>query len=97
MEYGEIVDVPFPSIEALASEEEISKLAEEYVDRIRNLVDADGAVMAQGEFTLTYAVIRMLKAGGIKVVSACSERDSIESIDETGNTVRKSVFFLQTV
>lgn len=91
-EYGEIQDVPFPAIEASASEEDITNLAKEYASKIKGFLGPGSAVMAQGEFTLTYAVINLLKQDGIKVVSACSERNVVESVDENGNTIRKSVF-----
>ena len=85
-EYGSIVDVPFPAVEALAGENEIAKLADEYVARMVSMLESDSAVMVQGEFTLTYAVINLLKKRGIKAISACSERDVVESIDDNGNT-----------
>ena len=46
-----------------------------------------GAVLCQGEFTLAYSVIRTLKARGIRVLAACSERNVVTH----GNT--KQVVF----
>lgn len=90
--YGEIIDIPFPSVDPLASEDEIAKIADRYSERIIHMADTNTSVMVQGEFTLTYAVVNRLKDEGIKAVSACSDRDVIESVDENGHTVRKSVF-----
>lgn len=35
------------------------------------------AVMCQGEFTLTYSVVKKLKEKGIRVLAACSRRSVI--------------------
>ena len=91
-EYGEIVDIPFPEVSPFAGEHDITVLAEESVSNVLKYADKGDAVMAQGEFTLTYSVINILKRKGIKVLSACSTRSVEESTDENGNTIRKSVF-----
>ncbi len=92
-EYGEIVDVPFPGVSSCATEQEIADLAQDSADLIISKIkSADDVVMVQGEFTLTYAVLKILKERGIKVVSACSERVATESTDEAGNKVKQSVF-----
>lgn len=49
------------------------------------------AVMAQGEFTLTYAVVNRLKSMGITVISAVSERIVMEQVEN--GEVRKTVIF----
>ncbi len=90
--YGEIIDIPFPEVPPISGEEDVEKLATRYADKILKEISANDAVMVQGEFTLTYAVINLLRQSGIKVVSACSERDVVERIDEHGNTIRKSKF-----
>ena len=74
--YGEIKDIPFPSVPSKASEEEVSKMAKDYVERI--LLENLNAVLCQGEFTLAYQVIKLLKDKGIIVVAACSERKVTE-------------------
>ena len=70
--YGDIVDVPFPAVDADADETYIVTLAAEYVDKIRRL--APDAVLCQGEFCLAYRVISLLKGDGITVLAACSDR-----------------------
>lgn len=69
---GEIVDVPFPNVDPAMSEEDIAGLADEMVEKIMTF--QPDAVMCQGEFTLSYAVISMLLQKGIVVVAACSKR-----------------------
>lgn len=74
--YGKIVYVPFPNVSPLCDENEVSKLANEYVERI--LETDPRAVMCQGEFTLCFKVVSLLKKKGIKVFAACSERKVVE-------------------
>lgn len=92
--WGEIVDIPFPNVQPEASCEEIRKMAEYYVEKIQKYHPV--AVMCQGEFTLTYWVVRLLKEHKITVVSACSKRQVTEEKREGGETCKKSIFnFIQ--
>ncbi len=92
IKYGEIIDIAFPEVPATADENAIIKLAEEYTTKIINVLPGSGAVMVQGEFTLSYVVINRLKEKNIKVLAACSERNVIETIDDDGNSIKKSIF-----
>ena len=79
--YGDkIKDIPFPRVSALATEEEITQMAQECVMQIKQCNPA--AVLCQGEFTLAYQVISMLLQDGILVVAACSDRVTVEEVDE---------------
>ncbi len=78
--WGTIVDIPFPMVFPLADEKMIAGLGDEYVSRIAERNPA--AVMCQGEFTLSYYVIRKLKERGIRVLSACTERISRQEGNE---------------
>lgn len=88
--YGEIVDISFPAVDPVCDEEEIRVMAENLVDEIIKL--KPDVVMCQGEFTLTFAVVVLLKSKGIAVVAACSQRSVVEKINEDGKSERKSVF-----
>ena len=89
-QFGEIVDIPFPSVNGYASTDEIISLATDMCSKIS--LYKPKAVMVQGEFTLTYHVVRMLKEKGIRVVAACSERDAIEQKLPDGTAKKVSVF-----
>lgn len=92
LKYGKVVDLPFPSVPADSSEDDIQILADEYCNKICEKVSpGDGAVLVQGEFTLSYAIIYRLLERGIKVVSACSDRNVIEE-EENGRIVKKIIF-----
>lgn len=88
--YGAIVDLPFPDISTEWGEMEVRHLAEE--NAIRILARRPAAVLVQGEFSYTVALVERLKAAGILVLSACSERLVHERVDENGETIRESRF-----
>ncbi|MCR5670313.1 MAG: hypothetical protein K6G10_04845 [Butyrivibrio sp.] len=90
--FGDIIDIPFPEVPAEAGENAIYDLAKKCVEQIESTLGDDGAVMVQGEFSLTYAVVTLLKQKGIKALSACSERLVTEEVDENGERVRKVRF-----
>ena len=89
-QYGDVVDVPFPQIEAGLSEAEVHDMAEAAAGRIAELKPS--AVLVQGEFTYSYALIRLLQTAGIRVVAACSERQTIAVLNERQETLKQSVF-----
>lgn len=88
--WGEIVDCPFPAVDPEYDEKMIQKLAEETVKCI--IQKEPTAVMCQGEFTLTYAIVQQLKKMGILVVAACSERKSAEIWLPDGTVQKKTNF-----
>lgn len=84
--WGAIVDYPFPQVAPESDENEIQSMAEKVVkDMMQKKPDA---VMCQGEFTLSYAVVKRLREKKIQVFSACSERRVKEEILSDG-TIRK--------
>lgn len=86
----EIVDCLFPSVSASADKEEIKQMAEHCITEI--MAYNPGAVMAQGEFGLTFEVVRRLKEKGIPVVYACSARN-VREIQTEGGGYKKEVYF----
>lgn len=94
--YGDTVDMPFFVVPTRATEEEIAGMAGEAVREIENRIasasDPRDAVMVQGEFTLTYAVVTLLLNHHIRVISACSERWVRDTVDREGNPVKQAYF-----
>ena len=90
IEYGEIIDIPFPQIAPSAGSEEIDRLVSEYYEKITRVNCS--AVMLQGEYVFTFRLTELLKSRGIKVLSSCSERRSVEYTDENGKTQTRSEF-----
>lgn len=89
-QYGEIVDVPFPSLDPCMDERAIAEIGEDCIEKILKLSPC--AVMCQGEFTLTFYVVNRLINKGISCVSACSERSSVEVMQEDGSVRKESLF-----
>ena len=89
-QYGDVVDVPFPQIEAGLSEAEVHDMAEAAAGRIAELKPS--AVLVQGEFTYSYAIIGYLLKAKIDVLAACSERCTECFVNEQQETVKRSVY-----
>ena len=89
-EYGCVRDLPFPEIDPYSTSGDIDCKVEEYYQRIAEIDPA--AVMLQGEYIFTYRLICRLKEAGIRVIASCSERRTIEYINDDGMTARKSEF-----
>ena len=88
--YGEIMDMDFPEIEPQWDEEQVASLACQQAEEIIALKPA--AVLVQGEFTFSYALISLLQQAGIRVLAACSQRCTESVINEKQETIRRSVF-----
>ena len=86
---GTITDLPFPQISGAASEETLQETAADYIAQIQALRPA--AVMCMGETGCSFLVASALKAQGIPVYYACSDRESVETVTENG-TKKSSVF-----
>ncbi len=88
--YGCVVDEPFPAVPAALDERGVSLMADEAAARI--LSKKPAAVLCQGEFTLAYAVTERLKAAGVTVLAASSERVTEETRGENGESRKVTVF-----
>lgn len=88
--YGEIKDMDFPEIEPQWDEEQVASLACQQAEEI--IAQKPVAVLVQGEFTFSYALISLLLQAGIRVVAACSQRCTESVINEKQETIRRSVF-----
>ena len=87
--YGEIADFPFPNIDPGLSADEVFAMAQETTEKIAAM--RPECVLCQGEFTFSYAVIKLLRDRGIRVVAACSERSSAQ-VWQNGQIVKTVVF-----
>lgn len=75
VEFGEIVDVPFPVIDEAGDEKYISDLADEYLKKIVNLSDSEPIVVhLMGEQSFSYALISRLRERGITCVASTTKR-----------------------
>ncbi len=87
--YGTIVDYKFPEVPPEADEEEIKRLAEKYFQMIAAAFDSCAnepfphAVHIQGEFTLVYRLVTLLKSSGITCIASTTRRIVKEHEDGT--------------
>lgn len=88
--YGRVIDEPFPAVPADMDEAGVARLADEAAERI--LSQRPAAVLCQGEFTLAFAVTERLKAKGVTVLAASSDRVLETEADENGGTRKVTVF-----
>jgi hypothetical protein len=87
---GGIVDLMFPDVSPEAGEAEIEAMAERVVDRVAGMHPA--AAMVQGEFTLTWLIVRRLQEMGIACYSATARRDVAVQSQSDGSTKKISTF-----
>jgi len=90
LKYGEIIDISFPDVDPKLDSDEISRLACEYTEKILEYNPV--AVMCQGEMTLSFKVVEMLKSKGILVLAACSAREASYETLADGSVVKTHKF-----
>ena len=88
--YGEIIDIPFPSIPVDINDTELNALVDKYYVHIKK--QPYPVVMLQGEFVFVYRLVNRLKEVGIRVFSACTERIVSEDTKPDGSVVKTSRF-----
>ena len=88
--YGELKDIPFPTVDAEATPAEVAALVEDNLEKILALKPA--VVLCQGEFNYTFAMVERLKNLGVVVVAATSARVVVDEILPDGSTRQVSTF-----
>ena len=83
----EIQDLSFPAVDADADESQIRELAKSLVNKIPANCSS---VLVQGEFTLSFALVQLLKNRGINCYAATSKRHVVEH----PNGVQENVLIL---
>ena len=91
--YGDVVDLPFPQVDPLLDSDQLQPLVREYACRIEEM--KPDAVMAAGEFTFLFMLVNRLLRDGIKVVCACTKRDTVEKLLPDGSSEKKSIFVFE--
>ena len=82
--FGEVADMPFPSIPPTAEVEEIVCIVDEYVEKILKLKKQNTQITihVMGEHTFCFNLIRKLLAQGIPCVASTSRRIVEETISQ---------------
>lgn len=77
--YGEIVDLPFPAVDAVGDESYVANLAESYLRKVLDFAQGCSVVVhLMGEMTLTHALVVRLQRHDITCIASTSERVSEE-------------------
>ncbi|MEE3384455.1 MAG: CRISPR-associated protein [Prevotella sp.] len=83
-QYGEIADMPFPSIDPGVSSETVKEMAKSYVHDILQIAkNHDVTVHVMGEMTFVFSVVTQLEEKGIRCVASTTERIVKDNDDGT--------------
>ena len=88
--YGDIKEIHFPAVDPTYTEEQLDAMANGYKEKILELNDK--VVLLQGEFTLSFRLVNLLKKEGLDVVAACSKRNVKEWKDDDGKYHKEMLF-----
>jgi len=76
--YGNIIDIPFPTIPPKATTAQVEKMAVEYLNDILSLIrqhhNPPTVVHLMGEMTFTHTLVAKLRAKGIPCMASTTER-----------------------
>lgn len=92
-EYGDVVEMPYPSVDPAWSKQELKEVVDSYYSRIVELKPT--AVLAAGEMTFLFMLVDKLLKEGIKVINTCSKRVVTEEKKPDGTSEKKSVFVFE--
>lgn len=87
---NQIKDIQFPAVPATATTDDIIMIANGLYHTV--MENKPEVVMIAGEFSLAYTLIELCLRAGVKVVAACSDRRTKETVNQDG-TVTKTVNF----
>ena len=89
LQYGEVVDLPFPVVAPDADSQELQTLVQDSVQEILSMGDANKVtVHIMGEMTFTFMVVTRLKELGIRCVASTTER----KVTYTSDGVKQTEF-----
>lgn len=75
LKYGEIIDIPFPEVDANGDENYIDNLAAHCMNKIQTMCDtAIVTIHLMGELTLTFSLLKRLQEKGIRCIASTSKR-----------------------
>lgn len=87
-EYGKVIDMPFPDTPSTATTSDISRMADAIVESIKQYDNP--VVHIMGEMTLTYAIVRRLRAAGVVCLASTTQRIKKQMAD--GSFISEFVF-----
>ncbi|WP_372775251.1 CRISPR-associated protein [Mangrovibacterium sp.] len=94
--WGEILDIPFPSIDPLLNEQEVEILVTAYLSKIRAIRPVDNSIFVihlMGELTFCFALVARLQQDGIRCVASTTKRETKSGIDGIKQTCFRFIRF----
>lgn len=88
--YGEVLDIPFPSIDPGFDNRKLRELVDENAHII--IEKKPDAVIVAGEFNFVFMMVDKLLSEGVKVICTCSKRVTKEVRNPDGTNEKVSVF-----
>ena len=88
--YGEVIDLPFPDVSPQMDEQELSLLANDYLQRVRDISPEPCTVHVMGELTFSFVLVSRLLAAGYTCVASTTKR--VAEILPDGSKVSKFSF-----
>jgi hypothetical protein len=81
--YGKVTDISFPFVDPKASPDDIAQLSKVYLDKIVEISNGlkNFSVHIQGEFTLAFKLVTLLKDKEINCIASTARRN----VTERGN------------
>ncbi len=74
-QFTNILDIPFPQIDPIASTADICQLAEEYLQKCYEIADNQAfTIHLMGEMTFTYTLVALLQQNGITCLASTTHR-----------------------
>ena len=68
--YGEVIDLPFPDVSPQMDEQELSLLADDYLQRVRDISPEPCTIHVMGELTFSFVMVSRLLAKGYTCVAS---------------------------
>lgn len=93
LQYGEVVDFPFPVVSPEMNENDMHRLADKYAEQLLKVYGAKTTVHIMGEMTFTFMVVTRLKELGIRCVASTTERKVTYNSDGVKQTEFQFVMF----
>lgn len=95
--FGEVVDLPFPSISPEASEEDLLKIAQEFLKKILSYQSKTNnlAVHIMGEFTFTFIMVQLLHQNNIPCYASTTQRIVKEKIENNQTLISATFKFVK--
>lgn len=90
LEYGPIVELPFPAVPETADLAAVTRLGRRYFERIQRIENP--VVLIQGESVFVYVLVRMLEQARIPALACVSRRRVRETQLPDGSTRKTACF-----